>query len=174
MSISIALTIFGISIIRANRTISTDPKQFYTHSRRLTYIMKYTLAVCTALLSMASASAINAHPPIDEELVTRQRSVCGPNHTPVCCELDILGVADFNCNNGMYKMLNSRFSGPSPEFPSAIDLVIAIVDIYTDFVKRPPFLPPQNSKPSALVTERVLSAALCLLVAMLCFALEPK
>ena len=62
--------------------------------------MQSTLATLTALLSLASAAAISAGSPAVGKLVARQGSVCGTLATPVCCQLDVLGVANLNCENG--------------------------------------------------------------------------
>lgn len=62
--------------------------------------MQFTLATLAALLSLTSAAAINARSPITGNLVSRQASVCGALSTPSCCELDVEGVADLNCENG--------------------------------------------------------------------------
>lgn len=62
--------------------------------------MQFTLATFSALLSLTSAAAINARSPLSSKLVTRQASVCGALATPVCCQLDVLGVANLNCANG--------------------------------------------------------------------------
>ncbi|KAI8935259.1 hypothetical protein NX059_007848 [Plenodomus lindquistii] len=50
--------------------------------------MQFIVALA-ALLSTASAAAITA----------RQSGVCGPLATPSCCQLDLLGVANLNCEN---------------------------------------------------------------------------
>jgi hypothetical protein len=50
--------------------------------------------VLATLLSVAAAAAVPA------ELVTRQSGVCGPLSSPLCCELDVEGVANLNCENG--------------------------------------------------------------------------
>ncbi|KAF2849918.1 hypothetical protein T440DRAFT_362927, partial [Plenodomus tracheiphilus IPT5] len=42
-----------------------------------------------ALLTTASAAAI----------APRQSGVCGALATPLCCQLDVLGVANLNCEN---------------------------------------------------------------------------
>ncbi|KZM24336.1 uncharacterized protein EKO05_0005646 [Ascochyta rabiei] len=61
--------------------------------------MQFSLATITALLSLTSAAAITARSPTTGRLVSRQASVCGALATPVCCQLDILGVANLNCEN---------------------------------------------------------------------------
>ena len=64
--------------------------------------MQFTLTTLTALLSLTSAAAINARSPSVGKLVARQAGVCGALATPVCCQLDVLGIANLNCENGMY------------------------------------------------------------------------
>lgn len=59
--------------------------------------MQLTLTV-TALLSVASAAAVTKRYPAT--LSTRQSGVCGALSTPLCCQLDVLGVANLNCENG--------------------------------------------------------------------------
>ncbi|KAF3051715.1 hypothetical protein E8E11_004498 [Didymella keratinophila] len=61
--------------------------------------MQFTLATISALLSLTSAAAISARSPSVGKLVSRQGSVCGGVATPVCCQLDALGVANLNCEN---------------------------------------------------------------------------
>jgi hypothetical protein len=61
------------------------------------------LVVLTSLLSVASAAAVSPRYPAKltgGELSKRQSSVCGSNTTPVCCQVDVLGVADTSCGNG--------------------------------------------------------------------------
>jgi hypothetical protein len=55
--------------------------------------MQLTIVLAT-LLSVASAAAVPT------ELLTRRSSVCGPLSSPLCCELDVEGVATLNCANG--------------------------------------------------------------------------
>ncbi|KAF3040540.1 hypothetical protein E8E12_008867 [Didymella heteroderae] len=61
--------------------------------------MQFTLTALTSLLSLTSAAAISARSPSVGKLVARQGSVCGALATPVCCQLDVLGVANLNCEN---------------------------------------------------------------------------
>lgn len=63
--------------------------------------MQSRLATFTTLLSLTSAVAITARSPIIGKLVARQGSVCGALATPVCCQLDALGVINLNCETGM-------------------------------------------------------------------------
>jgi hypothetical protein len=55
--------------------------------------MQLTIVIAT-LLSLASAAAVPS------KLLTRQSGVCGALSTPLCCQLDVEGVADLNCENG--------------------------------------------------------------------------
>ncbi|KAJ4336807.1 hypothetical protein N0V87_005202 [Didymella glomerata] len=61
--------------------------------------MQFALTTLTALLSLTSAAAINARFPSVGKLVARQAGVCGALATPVCCQLDVLGIANLNCEN---------------------------------------------------------------------------
>lgn len=70
--------------------------------------MQFTLAACAALLSLASAAAVGVRSPSVGKLVARQGSVCGALSSPLCCELDVLGVANLNCANGMYIQLSQE------------------------------------------------------------------
>jgi hypothetical protein len=63
--------------------------------------MQLTIVFAT-LLSVAAAAAVPT------ELVTRQSGVCGPLSSPLCCELDVEGVANLNCENGK-SPLQQRF-----------------------------------------------------------------
>ena len=66
--------------------------------------MQFTLAF-TALLSIASAAAVTKR--YEAKLVSRQAGVCGALSTPLCCQLDVLGVANLNCENGMLPLTTS-------------------------------------------------------------------
>ena len=59
--------------------------------------MQFTL-VLASLFSLTSAAAVTKRYPAT--LVERQSGVCGALSTPVCCQLDVLGVANLNCENG--------------------------------------------------------------------------
>ncbi|KAF2247939.1 hypothetical protein BU26DRAFT_565362 [Trematosphaeria pertusa] len=65
--------------------------------------MQFTLAL-TSLLSLTSAVAIMERSPAKlsgrsaGKLVARA-GVCGPLQTPLCCQLDVDGVANLNCEN---------------------------------------------------------------------------
>ena len=59
--------------------------------------MRFTI-VLVSLLSVTSAAAVTKRYPAT--LVARQSGVCGALSTPVCCQLDVLGVANLNCENG--------------------------------------------------------------------------
>ncbi|KAJ4381843.1 hypothetical protein N0V86_003208 [Didymella sp. IMI 355093] len=61
--------------------------------------MQFTLTTLSALLSLTSAAAIGARSSAVGKLVARQGSVCGALATPVCCQVDVLGVANLNCEN---------------------------------------------------------------------------
>lgn len=63
--------------------------------------MQFTLATLAALMSLTSAVAINARSLAVSQLASRQASVCGGLTTPLCCQVDVLGVANLNCENGM-------------------------------------------------------------------------
>jgi hypothetical protein len=52
------------------------------------------IIVLANLLSFTSAAAIPT------KLMTRQSGVCGALSTPLCCQLDVEGVANLNCENG--------------------------------------------------------------------------
>lgn len=66
--------------------------------------MQFTIAF-TTLLAVASAAAISERSPASVKgraagkLVARD-GVCGTS-TPLCCQLDVDGVANLNCENGM-------------------------------------------------------------------------
>ncbi|KAG9189014.1 hypothetical protein G6011_05882 [Alternaria panax] len=51
--------------------------------------MLFTLTPLTALLTLTSAAVIS----------TRQSGLCGNLATPLCCQTDVLGVANLNCAN---------------------------------------------------------------------------
>jgi hypothetical protein len=65
--------------------------------------MQFTL-VLASLLSLTSAAAITKRHPAT--LVDRQSGVCGALRTPLCCQLDVLGVATLNCANGTVILSN--------------------------------------------------------------------
>jgi hypothetical protein len=71
--------------------------------------MQFTLAAISALLGLTSAAAISARAPSVGKLVARA-GVCGGISTPVCCQLDALGVANLNCDNGMYILTFRKIS----------------------------------------------------------------
>ncbi|KAF2130232.1 hypothetical protein P153DRAFT_375029 [Dothidotthia symphoricarpi CBS 119687] len=58
--------------------------------------MKFTLALAT-LLSVTSAVAVTRRHPAT--LSKRQSSVCGGIATPTCCQLDVLGAANLDCES---------------------------------------------------------------------------
>ena len=62
--------------------------------------MQFTLATFTALLSLTSAAAVTKRYPAT--LVERQSGICGGLATPLCCQTDVLGVANLNCANGTF------------------------------------------------------------------------
>ncbi|KAF2739656.1 hypothetical protein EJ04DRAFT_519318 [Polyplosphaeria fusca] len=64
--------------------------------------------VLASILSLASAAAISELKPVKVsgpaagKLVPRHPKfgdVCGPLQTPLCCQLDVDGVANLNCEN---------------------------------------------------------------------------
>jgi hypothetical protein len=57
--------------------------------------MQFTVVFAT-LLSLTSAAAVPA------KLVMRESGVCGALSSPLCCQLDVLGVANLNCENGKF------------------------------------------------------------------------
>jgi hypothetical protein len=59
--------------------------------------MQLTIVIAT-LLSLASAAAVPS------KLLTRKSGVCGALSTPLCCQLDVEGVADLNCENGRFSV----------------------------------------------------------------------
>ncbi|KAL1801465.1 hypothetical protein ACET3X_001807 [Alternaria dauci] len=59
--------------------------------------MQFTLATMTALLSLTSAAAVTKR--YTATLVERASGICGGLATPLCCQLDVLGVANLNCAN---------------------------------------------------------------------------
>ncbi|KAH7083408.1 hypothetical protein BKA63DRAFT_152658 [Paraphoma chrysanthemicola] len=58
--------------------------------------MQFAFTIAS-LLSLASAAAVTKRYPAN--LVERQSGVCGALATPLCCQLDVLGVANLNCAN---------------------------------------------------------------------------
>jgi hypothetical protein len=54
-----------------------------------TATMQFTIVLAT-LLSLTSAAAVTK----------RQSGVCGALSSPLCCQLDVLGVANLNCETG--------------------------------------------------------------------------
>jgi hypothetical protein len=79
--------------------ISSNPLPFPPSSNQPTTTMQFTLATITALLSLTYAAAGTKRYPAT--LVERQSGVCGGLATPLCCQTDILGVANLECENGM-------------------------------------------------------------------------
>lgn len=78
--------------------------------------MQFTV-VFASILSLASAAAIaesspaKVSGPAAGKLVPHHPSgVCGPLQTPLCCQLDIDGVVNLNCENGK----NRTFIPSSP------------------------------------------------------------
>lgn len=59
--------------------------------------MQFTIAF-TTLLSVASAAVLTKRYPAT--LVERQDGVCGNRGVPLCCQTDLLGVANLNCRVG--------------------------------------------------------------------------
>ncbi|RYO71905.1 hypothetical protein AA0113_g1698 [Alternaria arborescens] len=59
--------------------------------------MQFKLAAFTALLSLTSAAAVTKRYPAT--LVERQSGICGGIATPLCCQTDVLGVANLDCAN---------------------------------------------------------------------------
>jgi hypothetical protein len=60
--------------------------------------MRFTLTTLTALLSLTSAAAVTKR--YSATLVERKSGICGGLATPLCCQTDVLGVANLNCANG--------------------------------------------------------------------------
>ncbi|KAF2116292.1 fungal hydrophobin-domain-containing protein [Lophiotrema nucula] len=65
--------------------------------------MQFTV-ILTSILSVASAAAITERS-LPTKLFGRdagklvRRDVCGPLESPLCCQLDVEGVANLNCEN---------------------------------------------------------------------------
>ncbi|KAF2492116.1 hypothetical protein BU16DRAFT_620529 [Lophium mytilinum] len=58
------------------------------------------LLILSSALSLASAAAVTPRHPanlVGGELT--KRDVCGGDTSPVCCQLDVEGVADLNCQS---------------------------------------------------------------------------
>lgn len=55
--------------------------------------------ILSTLFTLASAAAVTKRHPAT--LVSRQSGVCGGIATAECCQLDVLGVVNLNCENGM-------------------------------------------------------------------------
>lgn len=70
--------------------------------------MQLTLFTITGVMGFTSAAAISTPSATVGKLVARQGSVCGALATPVCCQLDVLGVANLNCENGTYFSLSCK------------------------------------------------------------------
>jgi hypothetical protein len=62
--------------------------------------MRFTITTLTALLSLTSAAAVTKRYPAT--LVERQSGICGGLATALCCQTDVLGVANLNCANGTF------------------------------------------------------------------------
>jgi hypothetical protein len=65
----------------------------------------------------------------------RETGVCGPLSTPLCCQLDVEGVANSNCENGTYALSPFRlhlapfalyfpFTIPSPWPQSSVEYIL--------------------------------------------------
>ncbi|KAI4622404.1 uncharacterized protein J4E87_006346 [Alternaria ethzedia] len=62
--------------------------------------MQFTIFTLTALLSLTSAAAVTKRFPYAATSVqARQSEICGGLATPLCCQTDVLGVANLNCAN---------------------------------------------------------------------------
>lgn len=70
--------------------------------------MQFTIFTLTALLSLTSAAAVTKRYPYTATLVERQSEICGGLATPLCCQTDVLGVANLNCANGTLSIPLSR------------------------------------------------------------------
>jgi hypothetical protein len=80
------------NIFTTSKTKPTQPNPIQTTN------MQFTLATLTALLSLTSAAAVIKRYPAT--LVSRQSGICGGLATALCCQTDVLGVANLNCANG--------------------------------------------------------------------------
>lgn len=66
--------------------------------------MQFTIAF-TTLLAVASAAAVSQRSPVsvkgrDAGKLVARDGVCGGISNPLCCQLDVSGVANLNCENG--------------------------------------------------------------------------
>jgi hypothetical protein len=77
-------------------TSHTTPQP--TNQTPQTANMRFTLTTLTALLSLTSAAAVTKRYPAT--LVERKSGICGGLATALCCQTDVLGVANLNCANG--------------------------------------------------------------------------
>jgi hypothetical protein len=87
-----------IITVSSSFTITSSLQSPNQTNQPTTIKMQFTLATFTALLSLTSAAAVTKRYPAT--LVERQSGICGALATPLCCQTDVLGVANLNCANG--------------------------------------------------------------------------
>lgn len=84
-------------LIKSSNHYDPSFQTFKASPKNPTAKMQFTVIVAS-LLSLTSAAAVTKR--YEGKLVARQSGVCGAISTPLCCQLDVLGVANLNCENG--------------------------------------------------------------------------
>jgi hypothetical protein len=63
--------------------------------------MHSTIFTLTTLLALTTALTLPKRYESHPESIALSSGVCGPLQTPLCCQIDVLGVIDLTCENGM-------------------------------------------------------------------------